>query len=64
MDGLIRSTPGLCEECRHAKRLRTKIGATIYLCDLAKTDPRFPKYPRTPVQACEGFERGSVEDAP
>jgi hypothetical protein len=24
-------------------------------CELAKTDPRFPKYPRVPVISCDGF---------
>lgn len=26
------------------------------LCELSKTDPRFPKYPRLPVLACPGYE--------
>ncbi len=31
-------------------------GSAFSLCLLAKTDPRFPKYPRLPVVECAGFE--------
>jgi hypothetical protein len=26
------------------------------LCERSKTDARFPKYPRLPVESCPGFE--------
>jgi hypothetical protein len=29
-------------------------GSRFSLCELSKTDPRFPKYPRLPVLACPG----------
>jgi len=33
------------------------------LCELALVDPRFPKYPRLPVLACDGYKKkaGSQE---
>ena len=33
------------------------------LCRLSLTDPRFPKYPRLPVVACLGYQRGKLCDA-
>ena len=51
------ATAGLCADCAHAKKLRTKIDATIYLCGLAAVDARFPKFPRLPVHACAGYEK-------
>ncbi len=48
---------GLCADCAHAKKLTTKIDATIYLCGLAAKEPRLPKFPRLPVIACPGYEK-------
>jgi hypothetical protein len=36
-------------------------GSVFSLCERSKTDERFPKYPRVPVQECPGYER--VKDA-
>ena len=47
---------GLCAVCRHARRIRSNKGSVFFLCGLAATDPRFPKYPRLPVLSCDGFE--------
>jgi hypothetical protein len=47
---------GLCVECRHVETIVSNRGSTFYLCQLAATDPRFPKYPTLPVLACEGYE--------
>jgi hypothetical protein len=30
------------------------------MCERAKFDPRFPKYPRLPVERCDGWERASA----
>jgi len=46
---------GLCATCVHARRIRSDRGAVFYLCALAATDPRFPKYPTLPVVACSGY---------
>jgi hypothetical protein len=29
------------------------------MCERAKTDPRFAKYPRVPVERCPGYEERS-----
>jgi hypothetical protein len=52
--GMLRS---LCVECSHVKIVTSEKGSTFYLCQLARTDPRFPKYPPQPVVACSGFAR-------
>ena len=46
---------GLCASCVHAIRITADRGSTFVQCALAKTDPRFPKYPRVPVLACDGY---------
>jgi hypothetical protein len=48
---------GLCATCRHVETITSTRGSTFYLCQLALTDLRFPKYPTLPVLACEGYER-------
>lgn len=52
-----RSLRSLCIECTHVKIVTSEKGSTFYLCQLARTDPRFPKYPPQPVVACSGFAR-------
>lgn len=46
---------GLCNLCVHQRITRTGRGSVFTRCELAKTDPRFPKYPRVPVTRCAGF---------
>ncbi len=46
---------GLCARCRHAARVETPRGSVFLLCELSRSDPRFPKYPRLPVLQCSGF---------
>lgn len=53
---LQRSPIGLCAACRHARVTGNTRGSRFYLCQLAETDPRFPKYPHLPVHQCSGFE--------
>lgn len=45
---------GLCESCRNARVVTAKNGARYFLCRLSATDPRFFRYPRTPVLQCAG----------
>ena len=52
----LRDPIGLCASCRHARIVRSSHGSAFYLCRLAETDPRFPKYPRLPVLRCAGYE--------
>ena len=47
---------GLCDSCRHQKLIHNTRGSTFSLCERSKTDPRFPKYPRLPVERCPGYE--------
>ena len=59
-----RPNAGLCELCRHQHLIRNTRGSEFSLCRRARTDPRFPKYPRLPVMACPGFERAPDAQAP
>jgi len=48
---------GLCASCRHGEPLAT--ARSVFLrCRLSDVDPRFARYPRLPVLACEGYEGG------
>ena len=48
---------GLCGACRFQRVIRNTRGSAFSMCERAKVDARFPKYPRLPVAACPGFER-------
>ena len=48
---------GLCPECRHVRALRNDRGSTFLQCTLARSDPRFPRYPPQPRMVCPGFLR-------
>jgi hypothetical protein len=47
---------GLCGVCRHHRVTGNRRGSRFYLCELSKTDARFPRYPALPVVRCAGFE--------
>jgi hypothetical protein len=49
--------PGLCNDCVHARRIRSDRASTFLRCQLSFTDPRFEKYPRLPVRTCSGYEK-------
>ena len=53
--GSVMAEPGLCANCRHARIIRSDRGSVFYLCELSFTDVHFPKYPRLPVLACNGY---------
>jgi hypothetical protein len=54
--GRVSSTSfGLCAGCAHQRLVGNTRGSTFSLCGLARTDDRYPKYPRMPVAACPGF---------
>ena len=55
---------GLCDSCVHQKLVHTTRGSTFSLCERSKTDPRYAKYPRLPVERCPGFERTEPVTAP
>jgi hypothetical protein len=48
---------GLCDSCRHQKVVRNTRGSSFSMCERAKFDVRYPKYPRLPVERCPGWER-------
>jgi hypothetical protein len=54
---------GLCADCRHARTVATP-RSVFWLCTLAATDPRYPKYPRLPVLACDGHSPRTHGDPP
>ncbi len=47
--------PGLCQTCAHAKVVTSDRGSIFYRCQLADSNPRYPKYPRLPVLNCAGW---------
>lgn len=53
---------GLCDHCQHQRLVGNTRGSSFSLCRRAKTDDRFPRYPRMPVVSCVGFERRAPED--
>ena len=46
------------------REIRNDRGAVFLMCLLSKTDPRFPKYPRLPVMACEGYSKRAEDPIP
>jgi hypothetical protein len=46
---------GLCESCANVRVIDTRKGSRFFMCQLSEVDPRFPKYPRTPVYQCIGY---------
>lgn len=52
-----RPDSGLCLNCRNAREIQSDRGSVFYLCQLALTDARFPKYPALPVRNCSGYAR-------
>lgn len=53
---------GLCNLCVHQRVVRNTRGSSFSKCELSKTDPRFPKYPRVPVVQCAGFTPRPAQD--
>ena len=51
-----RPSAGLCDSCRHQRRVRTTRGSCFSLCRRSQADPAYPRYPRLPVTACRGHE--------
>ncbi len=55
---------GLCASCRHAREVVSGKGSRFVLCELSRTDRRFPRYPQLPVLACIGYEPADPPAAP
>jgi hypothetical protein len=56
-ESLSRMRAGLCDSCTHQKLVRSGRGSVFSMCLRHRTDERFPKYPRIPVERCPGYER-------
>jgi len=54
----LENDPGLCASCMHG-RVISGAHSTFWLCELSRTDSRFPRYPRLPVLRCSGYRRSS-----
>lgn len=52
---------GLCRICRYHKIVISTKGSLFVLCQLAKSDSLFAKYPHLPVISCTGFKHQSKE---
>ena len=48
---------GLCDSCVHQKVIANTRGSSFSMCERSKSDERFPKYPRIPVELGPGYER-------
>jgi hypothetical protein len=46
------------------REMRNDRGRVFLMCLLSKTDPRFPKYPRLPVQICARYTRRAEKLTP
>jgi hypothetical protein len=47
---------GLCDSCKHQRIVKSGRGSVFSLCELGRTDPDWPKYPRVPVAKCRRHE--------
>jgi len=47
--------PGLCATCVNSRVVRGA-HSRFWMCELSRTDPRFPRYPRLPVIRCAGYQ--------
>jgi hypothetical protein len=51
-----RDLVGLCAQCVYVRRVETRRGSEFILCGRNATAPDvFPRYPRLPVHACDGY---------
>jgi len=58
----VKDVVGLCNACRHSGVIRNMKGSVFYLCELSRSNPDFPKYPRLPVVSCNGYAPASTPD--
>jgi hypothetical protein len=45
----------LCETCSMMRQVVTPKGSRYLLCQMSRTDQRYPKYPPQPIVGCEGY---------
>ena len=53
---------GLCDSCQHQKLIHNTRGSSFSMCLRSRTDERYPKYPRLPVESCPGYEQRPLSD--
>ncbi len=53
----------LCETCTFKREVVSDTGSRFLLCELSRSDRRFPKYPPQPVIRCDGYVRRTDEDS-
>jgi hypothetical protein len=53
---------GLCSSCVNARVIENRRGSRFIMCELSKTDSRFPKYPPLPVIRCTGYQPRGASD--
>lgn len=53
---------GLCNDCQHARIIKSDRASTFLQCLLSFTDPRFAKYPRLPVLSCCGYVKRTTTE--
>jgi hypothetical protein len=63
VEALLAVKAGLCDSCVHQKLIRTGRGSEFSMCLRSKSDERFPKYPRIPVERCPGYERKELSES-
>jgi hypothetical protein len=56
--------PSLCETCVWLREVLTPKGSRFLLCELAKTNPAYPKYPPQPVVRCQGHQQKQEQEIP
>ena len=49
---------GLCPSCAHVRTIRSAKGSVFLMCERARHDARFTKYPPQPVRRCPGWTAG------
>lgn len=54
---------GVCDRCRHQRLVASARGSTFSLCLRSRDDPDYPRYPRTPLEACGGYESREDDDS-
>ncbi len=59
---LRESSFGLCATCCFGRTVGNKHGSKFVLCERSQSDPNYPKYPRTPVVQCRGYEAAPSRD--
>jgi hypothetical protein len=55
---------GLCASCRHARVVRSARDSVFWHCGRAVDDACFVKYPRLPVERCDGYEPATATASP